>query len=121
MIAHAQTEIPNECCGILAGANGRVVKLYRTSNTEKSPFRYRINPNEQLNIYKAIEKNSWSFLGIYHSHIHTEAYPSELDIKIAFWPDSIYFIISLMDISKPVIRAFKIINEQVSEESMEVI
>ena len=120
MIAHARAEIPNECCGILAGAKGKVTRLYRAINAERSPFRYTIDPNDQLHIYKEIEKNGWDFLGIYHSHTHTEAYPSAVDIKIALWSDSIYFIISLMDMDKPVIRAFKIADGQVSEELMEI-
>ena len=121
MIAHARAETPNECCGILAGIKGKVTRLYRAINAEKSPFRYNIDPNDQLHIYKEIEKNGWDFLGIYHSHTHTEAYPSAVDIKIALWPDSIYFIISLMDMDRPVIRAFKIVDGQVSEELMEII
>ena len=121
MIAHARAETPNECCGILAGAKGKVTRLYRTTNAEKSPFRYNIDPNDQLHIYKEIEKNGWDFLGIYHSHTHTEAYPSAVDIKLALWPDSIYFIISLMDMDRPVIRVFKIVDGQVSEELAEII
>ena len=57
MVAHARAESPNECCGILAGSDGRVIKLYRTTNTEHSPYRYRIDPVEMLAIYKEIQKN----------------------------------------------------------------
>ncbi len=121
MIAHARAEIPNECCGILAGAKGKVTRLYRATNAEKSPFRYTIDLNDQLHIYKEIEKNGWDFLGIYHSHTHTEAYPSAVDIKLTLWPDSIYFIISLMDVDRPVIRTFKIFDGQVNEELVEII
>ncbi len=121
MIAHARAEIPNECCGILAGAKGRVTRLYHATNAKKSPFRYSIDPNDQLRIYKEIEKNGWNVLGIYHSHIQTEAYPSAVDIKTAFWSEPIYFIISLIDKDRPVIRAFKIVDGQVSEELMGII
>jgi [CysO sulfur-carrier protein]-S-L-cysteine hydrolase len=43
MVAHARQETPNECCGILAGVNNQVVKLYQTINSEHSPTRYRID------------------------------------------------------------------------------
>ena len=121
MIAHARAEIPNECCGILAGTKGKVTRLYRAINAKKSPFRYNIDPNDQLRIHEEIEKHGWDFLGIYHSHTHTEAYPSAVDIKLALWPDSIYFIISLMDMDRPVVRVFKIVDGKVSEELMEII
>jgi proteasome lid subunit RPN8/RPN11 len=55
MVAHARTEAPNECCGILAGKDERVIKLYRTTNTEHSPYRYKIDPVQMLAIY---EENS---------------------------------------------------------------
>ena len=38
MIAHARSEMPNECCGILAGNERKVLKLYRTTNARTQPF-----------------------------------------------------------------------------------
>jgi proteasome lid subunit RPN8/RPN11 len=108
MVAHARAEMPDECCGILAGVEGQVLKLYRTINAEHSPFRYNIEPRELFAIYQEIEKMGWNLLGIYHSHTHTEAYPSPVDIKYAYLPESLYFIISLSDPDRPVIRAFRI-------------
>ena len=84
MVYYAQEAVPNECCGIIAGANGKIMKLYPTTNAEHSPLRYRIDPKELLTIYKEIEDKEWDLLGIYHSHTHTEAYPSDTDIKLAF-------------------------------------
>ena len=40
MIAHAKADVPNECCGIIAGVDGRATKLYRAINAEASPYRY---------------------------------------------------------------------------------
>jgi proteasome lid subunit RPN8/RPN11 len=84
MVDHARAESPNECCGVLAGSNGKVIKLYRTTNSERSPFRYKIDSVEMLAIYKEIQNKRWQILGVYHSHIHTEAYPSTTDIKSGF-------------------------------------
>ena len=120
MVAHAREEAPNECCGILAGAEGKVAKLYRATNAEKSPVRYNIDPQELLHIFKEVEEKGWEFLGIYHSHTHTDAYPSLTDVKLAFWPDSLYFIISLKEPERPVIRAFRIVNDRIEEEELEI-
>jgi proteasome lid subunit RPN8/RPN11 len=51
--------------------------------------------------------------GIYHSHPRSKAYPSPTDVKMAFYPEAIYFIISL----EPGIelRAYRIINLQIEE------
>jgi len=44
MIRHAQREYPNEACGLLAGKDGRVEKVYQMTNAEHSPVTYRLDP-----------------------------------------------------------------------------
>jgi proteasome lid subunit RPN8/RPN11 len=120
MIAHARAEAPNECCGILAGVNDRVIKLYRTTNASHSPYLYRIDPREMFAIYKEIQENRWKLLGVYHSHTHTEAYPSPTDIKSIVLPGSIYFILSLSDPDQVVIRGFHIIEGKITETQLRI-
>ncbi|MGA2527461.1 MAG: M67 family metallopeptidase [Smithellaceae bacterium] len=121
MVAHARTEAPNECCGILAGKDERVIKLYRTTNTEHSPYRYKIDPVQMLAIYEEIQKNKWKLLGVYHSHTHTEAYPSATDIKSIVFPESIYFIVSLSNPDQAIIRGFHITEDNISEVELRII
>ena len=121
MVAHARTEAPNECCGILVGNDERVIKLYRTTNTEHSPYRYKIDPVQMLSIYKEIQENKWKLLGVYHSHTHTEAYPSATDIKSIVFPESIYFIISLSNPDQSIIRGFHITEDKISEVELRII
>jgi proteasome lid subunit RPN8/RPN11 len=120
MVDHARAESPNECCGVLAGSNGKVIKLYRTTNSEHSPFRYKIDSVKMLAIYKEIQNKRWQILGVYHSHIHTEAYPSTTDIKSTVLPESIYFIISLSDSDQPIIRGFHIIEGKITEVELRI-
>ena len=120
MIAHARAEAPNECCGILAGLNDRVIKLYRTTNTEHSAYRYNIESREMLTIYKEIQENRWQLLGVYHSHTHTEAYPSPTDMKSIVLPGSIHFIISLSDPDQAIIRAFHIMKGKAIETQLRI-
>ena len=120
MVAHARQEAPNECCGVLAGKDGRVLKLYRAVNAEASPYRYNVDPKDLLRIYRDIDGRGWDVLAIYHSHTHTEAYPSPTDVRLAAWPDAYYLIVSLADEASPVLRAFRIQDGQVSEEELEV-
>lgn len=121
IIAHALEDAPNECCGIVAGVNGEVKKLYRTTNTEHSPVKYNIDPQELFQAYKETEEKGWEFLAFYHSHTASEAYPSPTDVHLAAWPDCIYIIVSLMNRDTTVIRAFKIVDGQIQEEELQII
>jgi proteasome lid subunit RPN8/RPN11 len=120
IIAQAREEAPNECCGVLAGRDGRVEKLFRALNAEKSPYRYNVEPHDLLRIYRECDARGWDFLAIYHSHTHTEAYPSPTDVRLAAWPESTYVIVSLADPENPVLRAFRIQDGRVSEEELRI-
>lgn len=120
MIAHARADAPNECCGIIAGKDGRPMRLYRAINAEASPYRYSVDAKDLLRIHRDADSNGWDFLVIYHSHTHTEAYPSPTDVRLATWPDAYYVLVSLMDEATPVVRAFRIENGTVAEEPIEL-
>ena len=50
MIDHAKEHDPNECCGILAGIGEDITHIYRVKNSTPSPFRYVMDPKEQLEV-----------------------------------------------------------------------
>ena len=119
MVAHGQEDAPNECCGIIAGDDGRAVKLFRAKNAEASPWRYSVEPKDLFRIFREVEENGWSFLAIYHSHTASEAYPSPTDVRLAFWPEAYCVLVSLQDADKPAVRAFRILDGAISEEEIE--
>lgn len=119
MIAHAVEDAPNECCGIIAGKDGRATKLFRAINAEASPYRYSVEPKDLLRIFRECEENDWQFLAIYHSHTASEAYPSPTDVRLAFWPEARYILVSLADKDNPVVRAFRIVDGEVTEDPIE--
>ncbi len=116
--AQAQAEAPNECCGIIAGKDGLATKLFQARNAEASPFRYNVDTEDLFRIYRECEENDWEFLVIYHSHTASEAYPSSTDVRLAFWPEAYYVLISLQDAERPIVRAFRILDGAVSEEEI---
>lgn len=116
IIAHALEEDPNECCGILAGSGNAVSKMFRVTNSEKSPTRYLMDPEEQFAAFKEIRREGFSLLAIYHSHTHTPAYPSPTDIELAYYPEAHYLIVSLEKRSVPAMRMFRILEGKVTEE-----
>ena len=121
MVAHARQEAPNECCGVLGGKDGRVLKLYRAVNAEASPYRYNVDPKDLLRIYRECESQGWDFLAIYHSHTHTEAYPSPTDVGLAAWPEALYLIVSLAHPERPVVRGFRIAERRVQEGALRIL
>lgn len=120
IIAHARAEAPLECCGILAGTDDKVIKLYRTANSEKSPTRYNVEPNELLRIYRELDEKGWQLLAVYHSHPHSKAYPSLTDIKLAQFLDVLHLIVSLRE-TIPVVSAFWLSGGQVKEEPLSLV
>ena len=72
MVAHAKADLPNECCGILAGPGGQVMKSYRMANVEASPYRFVMDPVELGNVDSDAGDNDWELLAIYHSHTGSE-------------------------------------------------
>lgn len=121
IIEHARQDAPNECCGIIAGKDGTAAQLYRAVNVEASPYRYNVDPKDLLRIYRDLDSHGWDVLAIYHSHTHTEAYPSPTDVRLASWPEAYYVIVSLADGASPVLRAFRITGEAISEEELEIV
>jgi proteasome lid subunit RPN8/RPN11 len=120
MVEHGLREFPNEACGLLAGKDGVPVKFFAMSNLDASPASYRLDPREQLRVFDELDEEGWDLLGIFHTHTHSEAYPSETDKKLAFYPETSYLVMSLSDRERPVLRAFDIVEGEVVEEELTI-
>ena len=114
----AREEFPNEACGLIAAGDGRPEKLFPMRNADASPVTYRLDPKEQLKVFNDIDERGWELWAIYHSHTHSEAYPSETDTRLAFYPEARYLVLSLQDRSEPVMRSFWIRDGQITEEEL---
>ncbi|MBI1823287.1 MAG: M67 family metallopeptidase [Nitrospirae bacterium] len=117
---HAQREKPIECCGLLAGIGNLVTHHYQIKNSDQSPTTYFMDPREQFWAFGNMRQNQLELLAIYHSHTHTPAYPSATDIRLAYYPESYYLIVTLMH-AQPQMRLFKIPQNVVTEESFEIV
>ena len=126
-MAHARDDAPNECCGMIAADDGRAVRVYRTTNEQRSPLRYQIDPREQLRVHNEIEEAGLDLGAIYHSHTRSEPYPSQTDISLALtdsgqqiWPGTLYVIVGVAG-EEPDVRAFDIRpGGEVAEVALEV-
>lgn len=118
IVNHSKEGFPREVCGILAGRSSKVVKVYRMVNTDNSSTSFFMDPHQQLKVMKEIRNCGLEMVGIYHSHPHTQAYPSAKDVELAFYPQASYVIISLIDKESPQIKSFKIVNGAIKEEEI---
>ncbi len=119
IISHCREVYPHEACGILAGKNNIVQKIYRMTNIENSGVSYMMEPKEQFRVMKEMRQQGLEMTAIYHSHPYADAYPSLKDINLAFYEDSLYLIVSLIH-EKPVIRAFEIKEGTVKEVKIRI-
>ncbi|MDR5683812.1 MAG: M67 family metallopeptidase [Armatimonadota bacterium] len=113
MVAHARQEAPNECCGLLFGREGRVERVFRGTNVDRSPLTYRMDPRELLEIPR-MEAQGLNLVGIYHSHPASPAVPSRTDVARAYYPDVAYVIVSLAA-AEPDVRAYRIADGRVED------
>ena len=103
----ARAGLPNEVCGLGAGTDGTITRLFPLANTAASPERYTVDPVEQLEAYRAMDDEGLEPITVYHSHPATPARPSAVDIAEAYDPDVVYLIVSLAE-PVSVVRAWEI-------------
>jgi [CysO sulfur-carrier protein]-S-L-cysteine hydrolase len=96
MLAHARAELPNECCGLLAGTpNGRVICRYSLINEAASPKEYLSEPRSMFAAVKDMRGRQIDILAVYHSHPTSEPVPSKTDLERNYSAEVVNFIISL--------------------------
>jgi proteasome lid subunit RPN8/RPN11 len=115
MTEQAGAEAPIEACGMLAGREGRVEKLYRMTNVDQSTDHFMMEPAEQFSVAKDVRAQGLTLLAIYHSHPATPARPSDEDIRLALTPGVTHVIVSLAAQGGPVIRGYEIADGHVAE------
>lgn len=112
LFAHAFEGDPDECCGLLLGTKGEADEVHRMTNVNSDPIKkYTMQSGELLEAQEIARKSNRDLVAIYHSHTIKEAYPSAIDISNAVKVAQIsttHVIISLIEKTRPVVRAFSI-------------
>ena len=97
VIAHARRDLPNECCGLLAGrileGTGIVAARFAIGNDAASPTEYATNARDLLAAFRAMRSDGTELLAIYHSHPTSEAVPSRHDIERNTYGESVVHLI----------------------------
>jgi len=117
MVAHTLDGLPLEACGLLATLPGAplVVAIYPCRNAAESAKLYEVHPLDHLRADRDAEDRGLEIAGVYHSHTHTDAYPSPTDVAQAPDPTWHYVVVSLRE-AEPMVRSYRIVDGTVSEE-----
>jgi proteasome lid subunit RPN8/RPN11 len=110
MIAHAHGELPNECCGLLAGriesGVGVVSARFEIRNDAASASEYETNPRDMFDAFRAMRESGLELLASYHSHPTSEPVPSRRDIERNTYGDSVVHVIVGFANAEPVVKAW---------------
>jgi len=125
ILSHCLGGLPDEACGLIAGdgAAGEVERCFPTRNVAASAKLYAVDPREHLQAEREAELLGLQIVGVFHSHTHTDAYPSATDVEQASTPLSDpswhYVLVSLRD-THPMLRSYRIVDGKIEEESVVV-
>jgi len=123
IFACAQEAAPSECCGLIGGTvDGTATSLYPMRNvTAEKLVAYEAAPEDLFAAQRQMRERGEELLAIYHSHPRSaEPAPSETDVRLAYYPKAVYLIVGLAG-SQPVIRAFRICEQEARFEEVEYV
>ena len=119
IIAHAREASPHECCGVIGGSeDGTALTVYRARNVAADPaVTYEAAPEDLFLAQRAMRERGEQLIAIYHSHPRaTDPKPSQTDVRLAYYPSAVYFIVGLGS-EEPCVRAFRISEHEGWESS----
>ena len=121
VLATCVRALPNEGCGLLLGtADGEVREVVASENVAASAKVYEIDPTVLLRAYRRADEGGLEVIGVFHSHTHSEAYPSPTDVAQA--PDATWHYVIVTFSHRPSeLRSFQVVNDLVTEETVVVV
>jgi proteasome lid subunit RPN8/RPN11 len=126
IVAHARADHPDEACGVIAGPAGSdaPTRFIPMVNAARSPTFYEFDSVDLLKLYREMDDNDEIPVVIYHSHTHTEAYPSRTDISLAGEPEAHYVLVSTRETGNEdgpyEFRSYRIVDGEVTEEPVTI-
>ena len=119
MIGAAYDGYPLEACGLLVGEGTRVHRFVACTNEAASARVYTVPGNELLRAERAAEADGLGIIGVFHSHTHSEPYPSPTDVEQAPDPSWLYVIVGLKR-EAPEARCYRIVDGAITEVPISV-
>jgi [CysO sulfur-carrier protein]-S-L-cysteine hydrolase len=120
IIEHAREGYPEEVCGLVAGRGDAAIAVYPGRNISPTPANtYELDHDTLARVFD-FEGAGLELVAIYHSHPRGPEVPSPTDVAYAFYPDSVYLIVSLTTPDQPVIKGFRITDRRAREVAIMV-
>lgn len=116
VIRHCLYEHPREACGVISGVDDPLT-VHPIHNRDRSETSYRFDEEQQLRVWKEIDHRGERPLVIYHSHTHSDAFPSTTDTAGATY-EVTYLIVSTKNPLNPQIKAWSLTNMKPVEQEI---
>ncbi len=127
IVAHCLDGLPDEACGLLSGPlgsddlpTGAVSVIHPCRNADASARTYTVDSRDYLRSMREAESRGDEIVGVYHSHTHTDAYPSQTDVRQAVDPSWFYVLCSLAA-GDAVVRAYRIRDGEITESPVALV
>jgi [CysO sulfur-carrier protein]-S-L-cysteine hydrolase len=125
MVRQAVAELPNECCGLLAGRiDGGVALVTRhfplVNDAADATRQYRSESRSILAAHRAMRDLGVDLVAVYHSHPTSEARPSRTDIADNAYGDSLLHLIISLQSGQPEVRGWWLSDQEFWEGKWEI-
>ena len=96
----AERAYPEECCGLLIGRRGVVVRVTAVAESgnvapSQRSRRFEIDPALRFSLMRRLRDGDDEIVGHYHSHPEGSATPSAYDASMVFEPDLLWLIVAV--------------------------
>jgi len=127
IVGHCLDGLPDEACGMLSGPlgpdgdpTGEISGVHPARNADASARTYTVEPRDLLRAMREAEGRGHEIVGVWHSHTHTDAYPSATDVRQAVDPAWLYVLVSLRH-GEPALRAYRIRDGAIAEVGVSLV
>ncbi len=121
MLHQAQASPDAEVCGLIAARNGRPVRFIPVPNVAGRPAQlFSMDPVRQIDALRRMREQGEELFGIFHSHPHSPAVPSDRDLREAGYPDALYLIASLSTKGVLELRGYRLRDGRAEEVVLEI-
>ena len=121
ILHQAQISPEEEICGLITARQGRPQRCIPIPNASDQPQRlFAMDPGSQIDALRNMREQNEELFGIYHSHPHSPAEPSDTDLDLAAYPDALYVIVSLNTKGVLEMRGFRLKDGKAEQVLLEI-
>ncbi|NJD60426.1 MAG: hypothetical protein C3F13_08160 [Anaerolineales bacterium] len=93
LLEDVKSRLSEEACGFVLGEHNQARMIIPVENVLHDPYRFRMDPQEELEAFLLAEKQQWDVLAVYHSHPQGISQPSATDTAELTFPGIVYLIL----------------------------